>query len=496
MESALLPKTISQDRRARLFAWTGRALPWLVVALGLAARLRQYLGNPSFWYDEAFLTVSVYDFSWLKLIGPLPGRTIIPPFFLWLLRGCYLAFGPDELAMRLPAFIAGLAGLLLLIPLSRRWLGSPGWLGPVAFCAVSSHCISHTVEVRPYTVDFLLTVTILLLAHAYLNAAPQAHRGWGGGLLTAAALAPWLSFSSAFVLAAASVALFANWLAHKDRRRLLFWASFNTLLLVSCCLLWFIQARHLYYVGLKEEWTVVWGGFPPDREPLTLLTWSVRAFERVANYAATGLGIPLVLLAVAGAVRCWQRSKDTAILVVGPIVVTYLASLVGKYPMADRAIFFLTPCVWLLAVEGLLYLTARLPSACAPAMALAVLGLMAPGVVHTAKYCARVMPLMAYREALVYEHEHRSEGDAVWNWCEDLHTVYTDHVFRWKENTDRNNPQDALQAGREALLHPLWVIAPDNLAERMIQPLQALPLRQTVCKQFLGLKVLRFEAVN
>src|SRR5262245_28060723 len=80
---------------------------WLFVGfflVGLIARFRQYFGNPSYWYDEAFLTVDIFRYSPSELIGRLPGQTIIPPLFLWLLRGCYRAFGPDEWSLRLPAF--------------------------------------------------------------------------------------------------------------------------------------------------------------------------------------------------------------------------------------------------------------------------------------------------------------------------------------------------------------------------------------------------------
>ena len=37
---------------------------WLVLlAVGLVARCRQYFGCPSFWYDEAYLLVNIYDCS-------------------------------------------------------------------------------------------------------------------------------------------------------------------------------------------------------------------------------------------------------------------------------------------------------------------------------------------------------------------------------------------------------------------------------------------------
>ena len=95
------------------------------------------------------------------LCGALDYNLVIPALFLWLERACYLAFGMTEWGMRLPAFVAGIAALLVMIPLARRVVGGPlRWL-PVAFVALSRHAISHGAEVRPYTVDLLFSALIL-----------------------------------------------------------------------------------------------------------------------------------------------------------------------------------------------------------------------------------------------------------------------------------------------------------------------------------------------
>jgi Dolichyl-phosphate-mannose-protein mannosyltransferase len=470
--------------------------PWLwigILVLGLGARCHQYLANPSYWYDEAFLARSVYEFSFADLIGPLPSRTITPPVFLWLLRSCYEWLGPQEWSLRLPAFVAGVAALGLMIPLARRWLGSPGWLWAVGFCALSIHCVNHSFEVRPYSTDFLMTVVLLLITRIYLDAPGVTERRRAGtGLLVACALAPWLSFSSVFVLGAASAALFVDYLRRKNRDSLAYWFGFNTLLLLTSFLLWYVQARHLYYPGLKEEWTVVWGGFPGDYSARTLLLWTVQAPVRVAHYATTGLGVPLLMLGAAGLARSWRRSKEGCLLLAGPMLLAYLAAILGKYPFADRTLFFLAPCVWLLAVEGLLFLAERLPAA-RVLVPLLVVGLMVPGAASSVRFCLHVRPKMEYREAVTYVHEHRSGADAVWNWCTDLNAVYSEHIYPgWKQES-AHDPGDPDGAARVAMSRPLWVIAPDNRVEEMTSSLHALPLRQTLGRQFFGVQVLRFD---
>jgi hypothetical protein len=492
---------MGQAERAWLFRFAERlsgaictpGLWVVVVVLGLSARCYQYFGNPSYWYDEAFLVRGVIDLSFSELIGPLPARTIVPPVFLWLLRLCYITFGAQEWSLRLPAFIASIGALALMIPLARRWLGSPGWMWAVGFCALSTHCIHHAFEVRPYATDFLATTILLWLAQVFLAACDTtSRRQAGAGLLTTSAVVPWLSFPAIFVLFAVCVTLFIHYLKKRDGRRLAFWFCYSSVFLLSSFIVWYIQARHLYYPGLKNEWTYVWGGFPKDYSAQTLMLWTALTPERVAHYASTGLGIPLVILGLAGLIRCWRRSMEEISLLFGPPVFAYAAALLGKYPLADRTLLFLAPVVWLVAAEGLLYLMERGYRAKVVVPILAF-GLMIPGMAISVQHCIRVRPRMEYREALTYVLERRGENEAVWNWCPDLNYVYVEHIFLDCPSKYASDPVEPLGAARAANKGPLWVIAPNNQVENMTESLRSLPLQRSLCHQFFDVQVLRFD---
>src|SRR5579875_505344 len=141
-----------------------RNILFTLLALGIAARIRQYAACPSFWYDEAYLLLNVYHKSFVELLGPLGDNQAAPPLFLWLLRGLYHFGGGSEWWMRLPALAASLAGLLVMIPLARRVAGPRGRLWAVAFCTFGHHAALHANEVKPYALDFLMTELILLAA--------------------------------------------------------------------------------------------------------------------------------------------------------------------------------------------------------------------------------------------------------------------------------------------------------------------------------------------
>src|SRR4051794_38663179 len=153
-------------------AFPGKSSKWVILvallALGLGVRLRQYAAAPSYWYDEAYVLLNVFDRPWVALLGPLGYDQAAPPMFLWSLRALYVWVGPSELSMRLPAFLASSLALLALVPLARRVVGSPGWLWAVALGAVSHHAMTHAIEVKPYANDLLLAELLLWSAAAYI----------------------------------------------------------------------------------------------------------------------------------------------------------------------------------------------------------------------------------------------------------------------------------------------------------------------------------------
>ena len=413
------PRTVPD----RLRAACRSPLPWLVlVAIGLAARGRQYLGCPSFWYDEAYLLVNIYDRSFAELVGALRSEVVIPPLFLWLLRGLYLLLGPGELAMRLPALVAGVAAVFALAPLARRVVGGPAWLWVIGLWAVSRHGLVHAYEVRPYTVDFLLSTLILLAAAVVLDpsAWPRVQLRARRGLFVAAALAPWLSFPSAFVLAGASLALLVA--ARRGRRELWRpWLTLNALLVLSGALLWYFSARHLYYAGLREHWGQ---RFPDLTHPLQALRWLGGALRELGDYGTAGMGLPLLLLAAAGLVSLWRRDRALAVLLVGPVAAGVLAAALRRYPFGDRLLFYAVPCLWLLAAEALLGL-ARWRSGRLAWLAPAALFVMAlPEAAIMAKHAAVLAPRAEFREALAYVQARRQPGDLIWVAYPEVHEVY------------------------------------------------------------------------
>ena len=460
-------------------AWLRRVGPIVllaIVCLSLAVRIRQYCALPSFWYDEAYLLVNVFDKTYVELSGPLRCDQAAPPLFLWSLRWLYVWAGPYEWAMRLPAFLASLVALFVFIPLARKVAGQPGWLWAVGFCALSNHAVSHAVEVKPYAFDLLMSTILLLAASGMLTAEPRSatwRRCWAG-LLGGALLGPWLSYPSVFVLGGASLALAVDAWSRKNRFTWLAWVSLNVTVLLSAAAVWYITARHQRTDSLEVYWR---SAFIDLSSAGGALMWVVKYLVKVGNYGTTGLGIPLALLGLGGLIGLWQQSRALVSLLVGPLVIALVANGLRLYPLDDRLLFFAAPCLWLSAAVGVSGILGRLRGRSAWLGVIVLAALLLPGGISFAKHLVVVKPKAEFRDAFDFVLREEIPGDLWWVSHPEVAEVY--FVAGRPCLSSYQPPQAVAEAARG---NRLWMVAclPENgpvLQPELVQHLEAVGLR-------------------
>jgi hypothetical protein len=138
------------------------ALAALVAITLLAGGMRCWQARESLWLDELHTGwCAVGNFS-----DVLPRATAgnQSPLFFWLEWLLVRAFGPSELALRLPSLLAGtLLGVALYAALVR-WTALP-WFGVLAawLVAVDPRQIFYATEARPYALVQLLAVLHVML---------------------------------------------------------------------------------------------------------------------------------------------------------------------------------------------------------------------------------------------------------------------------------------------------------------------------------------------
>jgi 4-amino-4-deoxy-L-arabinose transferase-like glycosyltransferase len=456
-----------------------------LLALGIVLRVRQYAACPSYWYDEAYLLLNVFHKSVVELLGPLRDNQAAPPLFLWLLRGLYQLGGGSEWCMRLPALAASAAGLLALVPLARRIAGRRGWLWAVAFCAVGHHAVAHAGEVKPYAVDFL-TSELILLATIHCQVVVSKRRSWTVvGML--AALAPWLSYPSVFVLGAASLSLLLHALRH--RRRLGLWTIVTGLFLSSSLLLWQTVVRHQTTSALRQFWA---SSFVDLSSPSAAAVWTMRCLIEVGNYGTREMGLPLLVLALVGAASLWRCSPSRLVLLMGPLLLALLASALRLYPLGGRLLFFLVPCVWLLAARGIGVLTWRLSARMAWLGWILPMALLVPALLWAGRLLIGVTPRCQFREAFAYVEARRLPGDVLWVSHPQVYEVYHG---RAPDLSAYAPPEVVEQAARTRRLWMVCAVAGSHeryTAAETVARVQAAPCVALDCRRFRGLQVILY----
>jgi uncharacterized membrane protein len=340
---------VKEPRPSGSIAW----LPWILILIGIALRLAQYLANRSLWLDESFLALNILHRSLRQLLEPLNYGQATPLAFLMVEKLITQIFGSSEFAFRFFPFLCGIVSLFLFSNVSKRLLCSRGALLALTLFAVSWPLVYYSSELKQYSSD--VTIALLLYSLA-LYVLQQDRPGTFSFALfgVTGSIALWFSHPAFFVLAGIAVGLVVHRTKHPQ------WASLTTLLLVfsiwavSFLLLYSISLVHLSSdQSLANYWASSFMPFPP--RSLLDIQWFFSTFFAIFE---SPVGLPLSGLAALGFVIGCRSMFLTVkfIILVLPIILTLLASGFHKYPFSGRLLLFLVPSLLILIAEGASYI--------------------------------------------------------------------------------------------------------------------------------------------
>lgn len=338
---------------------TSRVLTWSLVALGIVFRVAEYGRGREAYRDETSLLLSIRNTPPFQFNAPLAEYQVAPPGFLVAERALGHGFGGSLATLRLLPLAFGIAAMVLFPMVARRYVGPRAATIATALFAVSDQAIYYASELKPYAGDIALTLACFLLAGR-----PTPRRLAGLGLL--GVVATWLSFPSAFVLAAIGTTLIARACWLQDWRR----ASISGLISLA----WASSFAASYWVAAsvtsQDPFLQTWWNFAfipiPPRSPTDL----ERACWQVANVLINpvGLATPLGLLGTAwlglglgllGTTALGIRRPDQLAILTLPALAALAASSLRAYPFHGRLILFLIPSALLIVAEGAAVLTDR-----------------------------------------------------------------------------------------------------------------------------------------
>jgi hypothetical protein len=344
-----------------------RVLPLAVAGIcliGIVVRIAVVAADSSLWFDEASLTVNLLSRSYRELAGALDLQQAAPVGFLWVERFAGLAGAGREAAFRAFPLAAGLAVLVLLAVLGWR-IGGPRLAAlATALAAFSPSAIWYSTEVKPYALDGLATLGIVLLTLSVLRAPDQARR-WIA-LAVTGAVAFFFSTISIFTMAAAGLVLV--WRFARDRQRApLAWT-------LGIGAVWVAVFLGLYVAIVRPSEQMMRGTRYWDVWMLTIgspdlaFRWRRALHEIFAEstysiaYSWPMLGALLVAIGVGLFALARGPGRTVAIMAVATYVMIIAGAVAGRVPPAARLVFSLAPFTWLALAAGAVALIERAPA--------------------------------------------------------------------------------------------------------------------------------------
>jgi hypothetical protein len=306
-------------------------LAWLLIVLGIALRLRTYIGCRALRRDEAMLTLNLVRRTYSGLLRPLDDDQGAPIGFLMLEKLSIHALGHHEYALRLVPLLAALASLPLFWLVAKRLVGAPGALIGLGLFAMAEPLVFYASETKQYSVDLAIALGLLAIATV------DRKRPLLLALAGAGAASVWFSHASLFVLGGIGLAA----LLFDGRPR-------ATLSVAACWAASFVVEDRLILRDLRNNdflrrfWSASFMPFPPRSadDARWFLSTFFDTFKDPVGLPFTGLAAALFLVGVVSLARDARRALT---LVLTPVALALIASGLKAYPFSTRLILFSAP---------------------------------------------------------------------------------------------------------------------------------------------------------
>ncbi len=349
----------------------------------------------SFWLDELFSAFAIIDEKFWSNLAHQNFNSSLPPALAVALR-LVCKINDSDLALRLIPILSGLFSLPLFHLLTHRCSSNKksGILALLlfSFCPAA---IYFTSELKQYSTDILITVSLLLIA----TSKRSIHLGWVG------AIAIWFSHPSIFVLGA----LYVTRLIKNKENRILFPIFWGT----SFIILYFFSIKALSTHPQLILYWKVGNGFP-TASPGAFLNWMRLLGSCLYNLLMISPWATFLLSSL-GMIAYWKKKmKWLPLLFITILIEITLASALEKYPITDRLLLFLIPLLCLYVAEGIGFVWESKPTL-APFISI-LLGpiLFWPLLKETLHPDRFPLQKEEMKEVMRFVQNHRKEGEEVY----------------------------------------------------------------------------------
>ena len=320
---------------------------------GASVRIIGFLQDTSLIGDEAMLALSIGRRSFTQLMEPLDYGQLAPVPFLWADRLVTHLGGVSAYTLRILSLLAGIAFLWVIYRLADRVLGRIEAIVGLALAATAYPLMRYSVEVKPYILDSLVAGLLLWITTQVLTDLDD--RRWWARLAIGGSVGVLLSTPALLVCAGAGAAIGLAAVRNRRPQLLSLIALLGVLwgvIFGSAYVAWYASNATAPY--MMEFWA---GTFLRPDAPNFLSRLGLGLRELFCTLTCWrglfDLSPMLFLLTVIGLrTVARRRGPEYAVLLAGPILAAFGASMLGRYPIATRLVLFSAPNITVLIAAG------------------------------------------------------------------------------------------------------------------------------------------------
>ncbi|CAK0743875.1 mannosyltransferase [Gammaproteobacteria bacterium] len=386
-----------------------------LIAAGITFRITTYLMSRPLEIDEQKLVLNILSRSFLDLTGGLDFEQTAPVPFLWAVKFMTMLGGVNEYALRLIPLLVGILLLMVTWRLARAILTPPFVWVVTAGISLSPWLLRYATEIKPYELDALVSCVLLLVGIAVINNEPDCRPWLRLGLL--GVLAILVSTPSVFTLAGIGLGIIVSISRDRETWNKIFGLAFSWGSVFS--VLYLAQYHNIASMEMMQRyWNPVF--LTPEH---IVQNGQTVMFEVLGNilYYNEYVSFLTFLFGILILIGCIQQGTRLSqfFLFAGPILIAFLVSAFGFYPIHARLMLYAAPLFFILSASGLetlLQLVTRLVprnSAQTFAILLVIACFSAPATMGSFRYSEGLLKNDP-REAVATWRAQRVPGDAVY----------------------------------------------------------------------------------
>ena len=340
---------------------------WFIIVWGCYSRIALFLGNRSFWFDEALQVLEIKLFPFWQILHPTAAVAKVqaidyqpaPAGFFIFQKMVIQILGDNEYVFRLFPLACGIGSLFLFYRMAKVYLKLSFVPLALMFFSLSQVLIYYSSEMHPYMSDVFFALLLYFIFEKMNAEVLTSLRIFLYSIGTAVII--WFSFPAVFVIGGLGLCLMISYFTKRDAKKLYAIILVGLVTVVSFVVYFVVYLNYL--MDATVRFSIEGGSFPAGALSLKQLGWFLARGASFYNHAFMPskywfLGIPFFIM---GTLYVYRMQRIKLLFLILPALLTMIAAMLNVYPFVGRAVLFLLPSFYILLTAGLASMRERIP---------------------------------------------------------------------------------------------------------------------------------------